>query len=117
MLAFILVIVVTLGAASSFIAWNTWNQVRQYEERTNAMHNQRDTYVLSRYYMGNHLNWSGIQPLIEQMGTSEEERVILTDTGGTVVADSQRDLVGKEYHSDDGIPLYLPTISVGPSSQ
>ena len=117
MLAFILVIVVTIGAASFFIAWNTWNQVQQYEERNNAIRTQRDTYVLSRYYVANHLNWNGIQPLIEQMGTTEEERIILTDANGIVVADSQRDLVGKEYHSDEGIPLYQPTISVGPSSQ
>jgi signal transduction histidine kinase len=116
-LAFILVIVVTIGAASFFIAWSTWDQVQQYEERTSAVHTQRASYLLSRYYLANHLSWNGIQPLVEQMGDMEEERVILTDARGVVVADSQRDLLGRDYRSGgQGIPLYLPVISVGPSS-
>jgi signal transduction histidine kinase len=117
MLAFLLVIVVTIGGASSFIAWNTWHQVQQYEERTQAIRTQRATYLLSRYYVANHFSWNGIQPLAEQMGMMEEERVILTDANGVVVADSQRDLVGKEYRAaNQGIPLYLPVISISPDS-
>ena len=116
-LAFVLVIVVTVGSASFFIAWSTWNQVQQYEERTKAVHTQRASYLLSRYYIANHLNWNGIQPLVEQMGDMEEERIVLTDARGVVIADSRGELIGKDYRSSSqGIPLYLPTISVGPSS-
>jgi signal transduction histidine kinase len=115
MLAFILVIVVTIGAAAFFISWSTWNQVRQIEENNYAVRTQRASYLLSRYYMANRLNWNGIQPLVEQMGEMEEERIILTDARGIVVADSQRELVGKDYRaSSQGIPLYLPVISIGP---
>ena len=100
MLAFILVIIVTIGGATSFIALSTWNQIQQYEERTNQIHAQRASYLMSRYYIANNLNWNGVQPLVEQLGTMEEERIILTDASGTVVADSQLDLVGKNYKPD-----------------
>jgi signal transduction histidine kinase len=113
MLAFIIVIIVTLGGASSFIAFNTWNQIKQYEDRTHDIRVQRTSFVLSRYYIANNFDWSGIQPLVEQLSTMEEERIILTNANGIVVADSQGELIGKDYQSNsENIPLYLPIISV-----
>jgi signal transduction histidine kinase len=119
-LAFLLVIVVTTGSVFSFIAWTTWKQIQQYEERTGQLRTQRATFVISRFYLANNGNWSGIQPLIEQLGTMEEERIILVDANNITVADSQGDLLGKEYRtSEEGIPLYFPVIRVpfsGPAS-
>jgi signal transduction histidine kinase len=110
MLAFILVIIVTVGTASFFVSRSTWDEVRRYEEYVDSVHAARIQFIVSRYFFANR-SWSGIQPVVEQLGTMEEKRIVLTDTAGTVVADSQKDLVGKTYSSNsDGIPLYLPVI-------
>lgn len=55
--------------------------------------------VLSRYYfmVG---SWNGVQPLVEELGNLDGERIILTDVNGTVVADSEGTLEGQKYSSD-----------------
>jgi signal transduction histidine kinase len=116
LLAFILVIIVTIGTTSFFIARYSWQQIEQYEEFTNKVRTDRVTYLISRYYVRNQ-SWNGIQSLIEQLGTMEEERIILVNTNGEVEADSQNVLIGKTYNTrDQGIPLYLPVISLNPST-
>jgi len=60
---------------------------------------------LSAYYFRQH-NWNGIQPFIEQWGNLYEQRIVLTDTQDTVVADSQGTLTGKYSHTSvPGLPI------------
>ena len=115
-LAFILVIIVTIGSVFFFVARSTWLQIQQYEDYINQGQVSRVTFILSRYYMVNY-SWNGVQPLIEQLGTMGEERIVLTDTHDVVIADSQNNLIGKTYQTDEGIPLYLPIITIPPSGQ
>ena len=115
-LAFILVIIVTIGSVFFFVARSTWLQIQQYEDYVNQGQVSRVTFILSRYYMVNN-SWNGVQPLIEQLGTMGQERIVLTDTHDVVIADSQNNLIGKTYQTDEGIPLYLPIITVPPSGQ
>jgi signal transduction histidine kinase len=108
MLAFIFVIVVTVGTASFFFARSVWDELQHYEVQNNAVRNARIEYVISRFFSANR-KWDGIQPIIEQLGTMEEKRIVLTDSNNLVIADSQKDLVGKEYRtSEAGTTLYLP---------
>ena len=47
----------------------------------------------------------------------EEKRIILTDSTSITIADSQKDMVGKEYRTtDSGEDLYLPIISIPSTS-
>lgn len=114
MLAFILVIIVSVGAVFFFVARSTWTQLQQYENFNNQIRIGRVTFILSQFYLSEN-SWNGVQPLIEQLGTMEEERIVLTDSNDKVIADSQNSLVGETYQNDQGIPLYLPVISVSPS--
>lgn len=110
MMAFIIVIVVTIGSASFFVARSIWSEIQTYEENDNAVRTARIEYIMSRFYFGNR-SWDGIQPLVEELGTMEEKWIILTDANNSVIADSRKELLGKEYHAaDNGIPLYLPRI-------
>lgn len=52
------------------------------------------------YYYSQREDWAGVQPFVEQIGTLERRRIVLTDTSGIVVADSQGDLLGKPYHAE-----------------
>jgi signal transduction histidine kinase len=116
MLAFIFIIVVTVGTASFFVARSVWDELQKYEVQNNSVRNARIEYVISRFYSTNR-KWDGIQPIVEQLGTMEEKRIILTDGNNVVIADSQKDLVGKEYRtSDQGTTLYLPVIMPNPPS-
>jgi len=56
-------------------------------------------FELYRYYREQG-DWGGIQPYVEQWGSLYEQRIIVTDSNGVVVADSQGDLLGEQYHPD-----------------
>jgi len=115
MLAFIVIIVFTIGTASFFIARSTWDKIREYEEFNNEVRINRVTYALSRFYLTKG-NWEGVQPWVEQLGTLEQKRILICDQTGKVIADSQNSLVGQTYNSSsEGIPMYYPVIAISPS--
>jgi signal transduction histidine kinase len=97
--AFSLVILVTIGTVFFFINQATQSEIRRFEERGERALTTSIAFELSRYYRL-HGGWEGIQPSVEQWGTLSERRIILVSTEGTVVADSQGDLLGKLYEPD-----------------
>jgi len=99
MLAFSLVVLVTVGAVFFFFSQTTKSEINRFEERAEHAVAARISIELSRYYRVKG-NWEGIQPFVEQWGTLSERRIILVDTGGIVVADSQEELLGKPYEPD-----------------
>jgi len=108
LMAFALVIVVTTGATFFFIYQTTRSEIRHFEERTEDIRAIRMEIELSRYY-DQQGSWEGIQPFVKQWGSLHGRRLILTDTSGIVVADSEGDLLGKPYNPDSpGRPILLP---------
>ena len=103
--AFTLVILATIGAVLFFVNQATQGEIRQFEERADQMRIARIETELARFYLS-HRGWTGIQPFIEQWGNLYEQRIVLTDAKGVVVADSQGELQG-EYNNPDspGRPL------------
>lgn len=99
MLAFSLVILVTVGAVFFFFSQTTKSEINRFEERVEHALAARVSVELTHYYRLQG-SWEGIQPLVEQWGTLSERRIILVDTGGIVVADSRGDLLGKPYEPD-----------------
>jgi len=107
LMAFTLVIVVTISAIFFFIYQTTRSEIRQFEARTDDIRAGRMEIELSQYYYQQE-SWEGIQPFVEQWGNLQGRRIILTDVNGTVIADSQGDLLGKQYHPDSPGRLMLP---------
>ena len=107
-LSFTLVILVTIGTVFFFINQATQNEIRRFGERVDQMRADRMEMELSRYYVVKG-DWEGIQPFLEQWGNLYGQRIVLTDTNGIVVADSEGDLLG-ELHAPalPGRPLSLP---------
>jgi signal transduction histidine kinase len=99
LLAFTLVVVVTIGATFFFIYRTTRSEIGQFEQRVEDIRASRMETELARYYY-QHQSWEGIQPFIEQWGNLHGWRIILTDNQGTVIADSQGDLLGEPYQAD-----------------
>jgi signal transduction histidine kinase len=107
LLAFTLVVVVTIGATFFFIYQTTRSEISRFEERTEDIRVGRIENELSRYYYRD-MSWEGIQPFVEQWGNIYGQRIILTDTSGVVVADSEGELLGELYHPDVPSRLLSP---------
>jgi len=105
LLAFTLIVLVTIGAVFSLINEATKDEIRQFQEKTDQMLTRKMEFELSRYYFQQG-GWEGIQPFVEQWGNLYEQRIVLTDANGFVVADSEGDLLGNSYDADLlGTPL------------
>jgi signal transduction histidine kinase len=99
LLAFTLVVVVTIGVTFFSIYQTTRSEISRFEERVEDMRLGRIEGELSRYYYQQG-SWEGIQPFVEQWGNIHGQRIILTDNQGTVIADSQGELLGELYQAD-----------------
>jgi signal transduction histidine kinase len=97
--AFTLVILVAVGAVYFFVSQTTRGEIRRYDERSEQMRFTRVGFELYRYYR-EHEGWEGMQPYVERWGSLYGRRIILTDSSGMVVADSQGELLGEQYHTD-----------------
>jgi len=125
LVAFAMVILIAVGAVYLFASQTTGGEIRRYRERMEQARFSRVGFELYRYYR-THGGWGGIQPYVERWGSLYEQRIILADPNGVVVADSQGDLLGQQYHPDTpGRPLLPPWkgsspgllyISPGPSA-
>lgn len=97
LVAFTFVILVVVGAIYFFVSQTTQVEVRRYVERSEQACFGRVAFELYRYYRERG-GWEGIQPYVEQWGSLYGRRIILTDSCGIVVADSQGELLGQQYH-------------------
>ncbi len=97
--AFAFVILVAVGAIYFFASQATEGEVRRYGERSEQARLGRLAFELHRYFL-EHGDWDGIQPYMEQWSSLYGHRIILTDSSGVVVADSQGELLGQQYHPD-----------------
>ncbi|MFC1906533.1 sensor histidine kinase [Chloroflexota bacterium] len=108
LVAFTLAILVAIATTFFFVGFSARGEIKQFQERGLRIHTVRVERILSRYYY-EHQGWTGIQPFVEQMEALRGQRIVLTDTSGVVVADSQGDLLGEQYHPDSpGKPLSPP---------
>jgi len=106
--SFTLVILVVIGSVFFFINRATQAEIRQFVELVAQMRAARMEIGLSGYY-SQRGDWEGIQPFVEQWGNLYEQRIILTDANGIVVADSEGDVLGESYAPDSpGRPLSPP---------
>lgn len=108
LMSFTLVILVAVGAIFLFVSRTSTSEIGRFGERSEQARFGRLAFELNRYY-NDHGDWEGIQPYVEQWGSLYGRRVILTDSNGTVVADSQGELIGKQYVPDTpGMPFPSP---------
>jgi signal transduction histidine kinase len=117
LISFLLVILITVGTVSFFVARSSWDQIRRYEENANQVRTARAASIIAGFYSANG-GWEGVQSLVQMLATMEDRRIIITDASDIVIADSQNSLQGKKYSSDDvGIPLYRRAFGMPSSPQ
>lgn len=88
MVAFSLVIV--LAVASVFlIMWQaSIIPVKQFSERIERMVSGRIQFTITDYYNNNAQNWDGVQTVVTELGEQFNYRIIMANTSGRVIADS-----------------------------
>lgn len=89
LIAFTLVILLTIGAVFLMIWQATLGQIQKFSDRVEHMVSSRIQFTVSDYYLG-HGGWDGIQPIVEQLGEQFRYRIILTDSGSKIIAYSQK---------------------------
>ncbi|MFC2015136.1 sensor histidine kinase [Chloroflexota bacterium] len=99
LVAFTLAILIGLGTTFFFVGMATRGEIQRFQEQVHQIHTARVEYFLSRYYL-EQMNWTGIQPVIEQMESLRGQRIILTNADGIVIADSQGVLLGEQYQTN-----------------
>ena len=109
--AFTLVVLATIATVLFFIHQATQEQIHQYDLSVSDMRADRMQRDLTLLYFQQR-NWNGIQAVVQQWGTIYEQHIVLTNSTGVTVADSDSSLVGKPFTSpgdgwDDRI-LLLP---------
>jgi HAMP domain-containing protein len=106
--AFAFVIIVVIGAAFFLTHRNTRIEIGRVGERIEQMQARRVEVELSTHYFRQG-GWEGIQPAVIQWSKLYGRRIILTDSSGIVVADSEEEFLGEQYTADTpGSPMHPP---------
>jgi signal transduction histidine kinase len=110
LVAFLLVILVAIGTVSVFVLQNTGSELEQFDIRAEQNQADRTGFLLSQYYYINNSSWDGVQTIVEQIGTAEGQHIVVTDTSGIIVANSEGNSLGKKFNTTaPGTPLFLPS--------
>jgi signal transduction histidine kinase len=99
LVAFTLVILLTIGAVF-FMMWQAaTGQIQQFGERVERMVGNRIQFVITDYYLA-HGGWEGVKPLVTQIGEQFRHRVILADADGKIIADSTMETPDDQLNLD-----------------
>ncbi len=98
---FTLIILVTITTVFFFINHATVSKIKEYEEGQTEELADRMQITLTSYFFQTG-NWDGIQLDLVQWGDLYGQRLIITDSQGIAVADSQTSLIGQSFDSDNG---------------
>jgi signal transduction histidine kinase len=97
--AFMVVIVVTVGALYIFVSRNIAALIEDFQETTQEFQfEQMQTILASHYYV--HRGWEGVQSVVEEKSSVLGRHILVTDVDGMVIADSQGERLGEPYDGE-----------------
>jgi len=102
--AFTIIILIIVGTAVLFAYRATHRELSRVEAQLQAIQDRRVENELSRVFQIAR-SWDTVQPFVEQMGNLYGRRIIITDTEGTVVVDSDNELIGDKYEGESSATL------------
>jgi signal transduction histidine kinase len=95
LLATILVVLLAVGVTALVVGRSATGEFQRYVERGGEDRYFRFTAHLTRVY-GTTLNWRDLQPEVERLSQLSGQRVVVADTAGKIVSDSDNKLIGKQ---------------------
>jgi signal transduction histidine kinase len=106
-MAFAVIIVVTVGTIYLFVSQRIAVEVEYYEQISEEYRSDQITSRLRAHYLTQ--RWEGVQSVVEDASSIAGTHIILVAVNGTVIADSQRELLGEYYNPDSlGSNLTMP---------
>lgn len=107
-----MVAVTALGSAITAVVASrfTADLFRQYSSRPLGRREEPFVRILQQRYNLNG-EWRDVQSLVVDLGQAIEERVILAESGGVIIGDSEGKLNGKHLMLDDLPPMFFPITS------
>jgi signal transduction histidine kinase len=114
-LSFLLVIVVAVGAVAVFVSRTASGEVERYETKTYDVRVGRVGSLLATYYIERR-GWTGVEPVIDQIGRLYRQRVVLIDPQGLVVADSEGMIEAgeePEFEAHQAFPIMAGQVRFG----
>ncbi len=113
LLAFVLVILITIGTVSIFVFSNTGDQLHQFEQQQLRDQTARYKFMFENYYAMNS-SWDGVQVGVVQLSQIDQQNIILTDNDGVTVAATDSTQIGKQYKvKTTGVPLTVWEMTSG----
>jgi len=106
-LIFAAVVLVTVVTIYFFVSQRIAVEVEDYATRYQQYLSGQVRSKLYIYYLQQGLNWEGVQSLVEDTADVSGTRIILTAGNGTVIGDSERELLGTNYTDPSKSPLDL----------
>jgi signal transduction histidine kinase len=95
LLATVLVVLIAVGVTAFVATRRTEGEFQRYVQRRSPLDDRRLGYVIARYYEESR-SWAGIGSEVQRLAQITGQRVVLADANGTVLADSDEKLVGKQ---------------------
>jgi signal transduction histidine kinase len=92
--ALLLVVLVSVGIMAFLTNENTANQFQQYIQGGNTAYTQRLVNNLEQYYT-QQTSWNGVQEILTVSLRTANDRLVLADSSGKIVADTANQLIGK----------------------
>ncbi len=106
LLAFAVIIVVTVGTIYFFVSQRIAVEMEEYEQISAQYRSDQIQSRLYLHYWRQGRSWEDVQSVVEALGVSGTH-IILTGVNGTVIADSQGTLIGTNYTDSSDGPLEL----------
>lgn len=96
--SFLVIAAVGIGAVAYLGQQATAEDFRTYVEYGRNAHLERAAQSLAQYYEKNN-GWEGVEPLLDSLQRDSYERLVLTDSRGTVIADTAGTSVDRRIDS------------------
>ncbi len=92
--ALLLVVVVSVGLMAYLINVSTSSEFRQYASQRDERYAEDVASVLGSFYERDHI-WTDLDELLSNLLRSTSDRLVVADSGGLVVGDTDNDWVGE----------------------
>ena len=93
--ALLLIVVVSVGLMAYLANLSTAREFQQYIMRGSMVYTQHVADILSQHYTKEQ-GWSGLQDVLAGLLRSRNDRLIVADSSGAIVGDTEKNLLGKD---------------------
>jgi signal transduction histidine kinase len=94
----VLIVIIAVGLMAVLTNINTTREFNQYITQGNQKNTQTTSAALAQYF-ANQGDWNNVQSLLPDFLRSANDRLIVVNTSGIIVADTENDLVGSSASS------------------